>query len=236
MAVKQQIMDHEQEVEEINASGLELKTVSRKIKNALKSKQSVTITNGEHLDGIASGLRTGKIVIKGSAGKYAGTLNSGARLTIQADVGDYVGDNMTSGEIMVEGNAGYCAAPYCYGGTVVISGSAGDFTGTMNKGATIIVGKDVGNDVGTYMLAGNLILLGNAGESLGNFLIAGCIFIKGKWQSLGHNTKIDELTSEDIDFLTQALSSHNMNAKLGDFKKLVPETDSPFYSSKKSKK
>lgn len=210
----------------------ELKNISQEIKSKLKENEVVTITDCEQLNGIASGLRQGKIIIRSSVGDYVGMLNSGAQLIIEGNVGRFVGDNMTAGEIIIKGNASYCAAPYCYGGKIIIAGKCGDFLGTMNKGATILVEKDVGNDLGTYMLAGNIILLRNAGERVGNFLISGRIFIKGNWKSLGNNTKIEDLSSDDIDFLKQFFSTYKIKAKPEDFIKIIPETDKPFYSKK----
>ncbi len=219
-------------VRKIEENKFELKYISQQIKNALKENGAVTITEYLNLDGLASGLRYGIVNFKGSVGDYVGVLNSGAKIIIEGDVGNYLADNMISGEVIVNGNAGYCTAPYCYGGTVVIFGNCGDFLGTMNKGATILIEKNAGNDIGTYMLAGNIILLENAGERVGNFFIRGRIFIRGKWKSLGHNTKVEDLTSEDMDFLQQLLSSYNIKAKTEEFTKLVPETDKPFYSKK----
>ncbi|MFX0206835.1 MAG: hypothetical protein ACFFDT_12685 [Candidatus Hodarchaeota archaeon] len=219
-------------VKKIEENRFELKHISQQIKNGLKENGTVTITEYLHLDGLASGLRHGMVHIKGSVGDYIGVLNSGAKIIIEGDVGNYLADNMISGEVIVKGNAGYCAAPYCYGGTVVIFGNCGDFLGTMNKGATILIKKNAGNDIGTYMLAGDIVLLENAGERLGNFLIRGRIFIRGNWKSLGHNTKIKDLKSEDMDFLHHLLSSYKIKARAEEFTKLVPETDKPFYSKK----
>lgn len=219
-------------VEPTDSLSLKLGNISQKIKNALEENGTVTVTNCDVLNGIASGLRKGEVIIKGSPGDYVGTLNSGAKIIIEGNVGNYIGDNMTSGEIIVMGNVGYCAAPYCYGGTVIISGSCGDFLGTMNKGASILVEKNAGNDLGTYMLAGNIILLGNAGERVGNFLISGRIFIRGKWKSLGNNTKIEDLSSDDIYFLQRFFSTYNVEAKPEAFTKIIAETDKPFYSKK----
>jgi len=210
----------------------ELKNISQEIKSKLKENKIVTITDCDQLNGIASGLRQGKITIKSSVGDYVGMLNSGAQLIIEGNVGRFVGDNMTAGEIIIKGNASYCAAPYCYGGKIIIAGKCGDFLGTMNKGATILVEKDVGNDLGTYMLAGNIILLGNAGERVGNFLISGRIFIKGNWKSLGNNTKIEDLSFDDIDFLKQLFSTYKIEVKPEDFIKIISETGKPFYSKK----
>ena len=210
--------------------GFELKNINQEIKNKLKENEIVTVTDCDNFNGIASGLRQGKITIKSSVGDYVGMLNSGAQLIIEGNVGRFVGDNMTAGEIIVKGNATYCAAPYCYGGIVIITGTCGDLLGTMNKGATILVEKDTGDDLGTYMLAGNIILLGNAGERVGNFLISGRIFIRGKWKSLGNNTKTEDLTSDDIDFLQQFFSKYKIKAKPEEFVKIIAETDKPFYS------
>lgn len=212
--------------------GFELKNINQEIKSKLKENKIVTVTDCDHFNGIASGLRQGKIIIQSSVGDYIGMLNSGAQLIIEGNVGRFVGDNMTAGEIVVKGNASYCAAPYCYGGKVIITGTCGDLLGTMNKGATILVEKDTGNDLGTYMLAGNIILLRNAGERVGNFLISGRIFIRGKWKSLGSNTKIEDLTSDDIDFLQQFFSTYKIKAKPEEFTKIIAETDKPFYSKK----
>ncbi len=233
MAVRQEIKsidDHTRK--KIDGQGLELRSVNRIIKKVIEENRMAVIMHCEHLNGLAAGLRTGNVMIEDKAGDYVATLNSGATITIGDDVGNFLADNMISGEVLVKGNAGYCTAPYCYGGSVVISGTSGDFTGTMNKGATIIVEKDIGNDVATYMLAGNVVLLGNAGERLGNFLISGAVFIKGKWLSLGHNTKIEDLTPDDTDFLQQLFSKYTINAKPEDFTKIIPETGSPFYSKK----
>ncbi len=212
--------------------GLKLKSVSQKIKNILEENETVTVTNCDLLNGIASGLMRGEVIIKGSVGNYVGMLNSGAKLIIEGNVGKYIGDNMIKGEIIVKGNADYCAAPYCYGGIVIIKGTCGDFLGTMNKGASILVEKDAGNDLGTYMLAGNIILLRNAGERVGNYLISGRIFIRGKWKSLGNNTKIEDLSSDDIYFLQKFFSTYKIEAKPEEFTKIIADTDKPFYSKK----
>ena len=220
-------------VKTTNEIGSELKNISQEIKSALEKNEIVTVADCDKLNCIVSGLRKGKVTIQSSVGDYVGMLNSGAQLFIEGNVGRFVGDNMTAGEIIVKGNAGYCAAPYCYGGTVIIEGTCGDLLGTMNKGATIFVEKEAGNDLGTYMLAGNIILLGNAGERVGNFLISGRIFIRGKWKSLGSNTKIEDLTSDDIDFLKQFFSTYKIKAKPEEFTKIIAETDKPFYAKKK---
>lgn len=210
----------------------QLKSINQKIKNELKLHKEVVITDCKMKKGLAAGLREGTVIIRGSGDDYVGALNAGAKIIVEGDVKGFVGDNMTSGEIIVEGNAGYCAAPYCYGGRVAILGSCGDFSGTMNKGATLLIQKNAGDDIGVYMLAGNIVIVGDAGERLGNFLISGRIFIRGKQKSLGHNTRVVELTPEDIIFLKELLSIYEINVNPNEFTKIIPETDKPFYSKK----
>jgi glutamate synthase domain-containing protein 3 len=234
MAVRQEIKSSDEHIrKKIDLEGRDLRFANQMIKKTIKAGDTAVILHCEQLNGLAAGLRNGNVVIEDRAGDYVAALNSGAKITICGDVGNFVADNMVSGEVLVKGNAGYCAAPYCYGGYVFISGTSGDFTGTMNKGATIIVEKEIGNDAATYMLAGNVILLENARERLGNFLISGAIFIRGSWLSLGHNTAIEDLTPNDTDFLQHLFSKYNIRAKPESFTKIVPETDSPFYSKKK---
>jgi glutamate synthase domain-containing protein 3 len=131
--------------------------------------------------------------------------------------------------VMVQGNAGNGAAPYCYGGTVVVKGNAGDFTAVMNKGATIVVAGNVGDEVATYMLSGDLIIVGNAGRNLGNYLIRGNIYIGGAWQSLGHNTRLEEMTEADVAKLRSYFDQYGIEADPTHFRKLGRLSEKPFY-------
>jgi glutamate synthase domain-containing protein 3 len=184
-------------MKKISAKSKELKEVSQALKTSLNGGV-VTITNAGNIHGLAAGLKQGEVVVEGNAGDYFGALNNGAVIKVTKNVGKYAADNMTGGTMIIEGNTDYGAAQYCYGGVVVVLGDAGDFTATMNKGATVIVAGNVGDEVGTYMLDGELVIVGDAGENFANYLIRGDVYIGGKWKSLGHNTKIEPLTEEDI--------------------------------------
>lgn len=213
----------------LDAKGKDLKTASTQLKSMLL-KNPITMKHAAHLHGLCGGLKSGEITIQGDSGDYLGVLNDGAAITVKGDAGKYVADNMTRGTILVEGDADYGAAQYCYGGTVVIKGRAGDFTATMNKGATIVVGGDVGNDVATYMVAGDVIIVGDAGANLGNYLIRGNIYISGDWASLGHNCRVDGVTTEDLQRLKALLQEYGIPADPEDFHKITPLSDKPFYS------
>ena len=137
------------------------------------------------------------MTIDDDSGDYLGVLNDGATIQVTKNAGRYLADSMTRGNVIVEGDAGYGVGAYCYGGHAVVKGNAGDFTAVMNKGATIIVQGDVGDDVATFMLAGDLVIVGNAGKNLGNYLIRGNIYIGGEWESLGHNTLLEQMSPAD---------------------------------------
>ena len=184
----------------IDAKTKDLKTTSKALKEALNG-QPVEVKNASHLHGLAGGLKHGEVIIRGEAGDYLGVLNDGTLIKVTDNAGQYAADNMTAGTLIVEGNAAYGAAQYCYGGTVVVHGDAGDFTATMNKGATVIIAGNVGDEAGTYMLNGDLIVAGDAGENFANYLIRGNVYIAGEWKSLGNNTRIEQLTVDDIDKL-----------------------------------
>lgn len=212
----------------INAKMKDLKEVNRAIKSSLNG-QPVVVNNAEHISGLAAGLKHGEIRVNGNTGNYFGALNDGATLIATKDTGNYVADNMTRGTVVVKGNAGYGAGQYCYGGTVIIYQNAGSFTATMNKGAAVIIVGNVGDEVGTYMLKGDLIVVGNAGENFANYLIRGCVYIGGKWKSLGNNTKVEPLNDADLAKLRGYFETYQIEADPATFKKIVAASEKPFY-------
>ncbi len=115
----------------------------------------------------------------------------------------------------------------------MVRGNAGDFTAVMNKGATIIVAGNVGDEVATYMLAGDLVVVGDAGRNLGNYLIRGNIYVGGKWESLGHNTLLEEMAQDDLAKLRAYFDTYGIAADPATFKKIVRLSEKPFYKSKK---
>ena len=212
----------------VDASGRDLRSVSAEVKEAL-SQGPVAIHHASHLHGLAAGLEAGEILVHGNSGDYLGVLNNGATIRVGGSAGRFLGDNMTRGTIIVEGNAGDGAGEYCYGGMIVIKGNAGHFTGVMNKGATIVIGGNVGDEVATYMLAGDLIIAGDAGRNLGNYLIRGNIYVGGQWQSLGHNTREEEMTAADVARLRACLEQTGIQADPARFRKIGRLSEKPFY-------
>ena len=219
------------DVQVVLADGRDLRAVSSEVRRAL-AHGPVVLQGVEHLHGLLAGCDQGNVIIEGNAGDYLGVLNAGASIRVRGNAGSYLADNMTAGSVQVEGHAGYGVGAYCYGGIVVVHGNAGDFTAVMNKGADIIVGGDVGDEVATYMLAGDLVILGDAGRNLGNYLIRGTIYVGGRWRSLGHNTREEELTTGDVQRLQEHLARAGLQGDPAGFKKIVRLSERPFYKSR----
>jgi glutamate synthase domain-containing protein 3 len=215
----------------VDASGRDLQSVSTEMKEMV-SRGPVVIEEAAHLHGLVAGFKDSDVTIRGDGGDYLGVLNDGATIRVKGNTGRYLADNMTRGVVVVEGDAGYGVGQYCYGGTIVVNGNAGDFTSVMNKGATIIIKGDVGHEVATYMLAGDLVIVGNAGQKLGNYLIRGSIYIGGEWESLGHNTLVEEMTQADLAKLRGYFDEYGIGADPTIFKKIVRLSEKPFYKAK----
>jgi len=212
----------------VDAKGRDLRSVSAELKEAV-AQGPVLIQGAAHLHGLVAGFKSGEVIIEGDGGDYLGALNDGATIRVQRNAGRYLADNMTRGTVIVEGDAGYGVGAYCYGGTAVVKGNAGDFTAVMNKGASIIVHGNVGDEVGTYMLAGDLVIVGNAGKNLGNYLIRGDIYIGGEWETLGHNTLLEEMSPADLAKLRGYLDQYGIDADPTSFKKIIRLSEKPFY-------
>jgi glutamate synthase domain-containing protein 3 len=215
----------------VDASGRNLRSVSTELKEAV-AKGPVVIHKAAHLHGLVAGFKNSEVTIGGDSGDYLGVLNDGATIRVRGNAGRYLADNMTRGTVIVEGDASYGVGQYCYGGTIVVKGNAGDFTAVMNKGATIIIEGNAGDDVATYMLAGDLVIVGDAGKNLGNYLIRGNIYIGGNWESLGHNTLLEEMTQADLAKLRSCFDEYGIEADLATFKKIVRLSEKPFYKAK----
>jgi methylamine---glutamate N-methyltransferase subunit B len=212
----------------VDARGRDLRSVSTELKETV-AKEPVLVQEAAHLHGLLAGFKSGEVIIGGDGGDYLGALNDGATIRVKNNAGRYLADNMTRGTVIVEGDAGYGVGAYCYGGTAVVKGNAGDFTAVMNKGATIIIQGDVGDEVATFMLAGDLVIVGNAGKNLGNYLIRGNIYVGGEWESLGHNTLLEEMTQGDLAKLYGYFDEYGIEADPSTFKKIVRRSEKPFY-------
>ena len=195
-----------------DASGRDLRSVSTELKETV-TQGPMVLHGASHLHGLVAGFKSGDVTIEGNSGDYLGVLNDGATIRVEGDAGRYLADNMTQGTVIVEGDAGYGVGQYCYGGAIVVHGNAGDFTAVMNKGATIIIRGNVGD----------------AGKDLGNYLIRGNIYIGGVWESLGHNTLLEEMTQADLTKLRSYFDEYGIEADPTNFRKIGRLSEKPFY-------
>lgn len=207
----------------------QLREVSSKIKENLASGKKFKLLNASHIFGLASGLKSGEITIDGDVGDWLGMMNHGSHITVNGNAGDYVGDNAWDGEIIIKGNGGNAIGLYSYGGTLVVHGDVGNGVGEMLKGGTIVIGGNVGDEVGMYMVGGKIIIGGNSGKELGQTMIKGVIYIAGEPASLGANTKIEEITEEDFDYIESISNKYGIPFRMEKFKKIVPLSERPFY-------
>ncbi|MDD5530533.1 MAG: tributyrin esterase [bacterium] len=170
-----------------------------------------------------------EIAINGHAGDFLGALNNGASIILSGNAKRFVGDTMRSGKIIINGNCGEGAGMYMYGGQIIINGNAGNNIGQISKGGVILTKGVAGDFVGLYLTGGNIIVLGNIGEKVGDWMIKGRIFVGGKIASLGNNTIIQKLNSDDKSFLEVLFTENKIKFQLDNIKKIVPKELRPFY-------
>jgi formylmethanofuran dehydrogenase subunit C len=109
------------------------------------------------------------------------------RIVVEGSVGHYAGGCMSAGELRVEGSAGELAACEMAGGTLAVEGNVGDFAastlpGSMDgmRGGTLVVKGSAGARFGDRMRRGSAIVFGDAGDFLASRLVAGTIAIGGR--------------------------------------------------------
>lgn len=161
------------------------------------------------------------IRFQGSVGYYCGGLCDGATIEINGSCGWSVGENLMSGQITVRGNASANAAASAHGGKICILGNAGPRTAISLKGATVIVSGNVGQSSAFMMQQGRFIICGDAGENLGDSIYDGEIFVGGTIKSLGADARLEPMTAQDWEMLTQELYPLGLEATAYQFKKIV---------------
>jgi formylmethanofuran dehydrogenase subunit C len=109
------------------------------------------------------------------------------RIVVEGHVGHYAGGAMTGGIVHVQGNAGLLAACEMAGGELRIDGDVDDFAaaplpGSMDgmRGGTLLVGGRAGARFGDRMRRGTAIVFGDVGDFLASRLVAGTIAIGGR--------------------------------------------------------
>ncbi len=167
----------------------------------------VRIVQARGMHNIAVGLRHRlDITIEGNAGYYAAGLSDGPDVLIEGSVGWGLAENLMRGVVRVRGNASESAAATAHGGTVVVHGDASSRAGISLKGGTLVVAGDVGHMSGFMAQAGTIVVGGDAGHALGDSLYEAVIYVGGKVRSLGADSRIEDLTEDDVRRVRQILN------------------------------
>jgi formylmethanofuran dehydrogenase subunit C len=120
------------------------------------------------VDGLASGMAGGELVIDGDAGRRVGADMTGGSVEVLGSVGAEAGLAMSGGVLRIIGSAGDrlgAARPGASrgmtGGEIIVSGSAGADTAARARRGLVVVAGHVGHEAAREMVAGTLIVLGN---------------------------------------------------------------------------
>jgi glutamate synthase domain-containing protein 3 len=157
----------------------------------------ITDARGTHNLGVGL-LHHLTITIEGNAGYYTAGLCDGPDVTVEGSVGWGLAENLMRGVVRVRGNASESAAATAHGGTVVVHGDASSRAGISLKGGTLAVAGDVGHMSGFMAQAGTILVGGDAGHALGDSLYEAVVYVGGKVQSLGADSRIEDLTEDDV--------------------------------------
>ncbi len=212
-------------MEHIDATNLKCGELNQLIAEKLTEFGEVEIQYPHSMHNIATGLKcSGKIMVKGSTGFYAGGFLEGSTLIVDGNTGWYAGDNMMSGELIITKNTGSNAGVYFSGGTMIIYGGTGNRVGYGMKGGTIVVCGPAGRLAGQMTMGGKLILLGKVGSQVGESMYKGVIYVQDPeaQKKLGGNVYLDDINAAEIKELEAIFSQYHIEAAPGRFKVIRP--------------
>jgi len=125
---------------------------------------------GPWLERIGARLDAGRLVVRGSAGDYAGLRMTGGTLAIEGDAGGFLGCEMRGGRLDVTGHCGDFAAGALpgdmegmTGGTLTIRGNAGARLADRMRRGLVLVGGDAGAYAASRLVAGTVGIAGATG-------------------------------------------------------------------------
>ncbi|HTH61057.1 MAG TPA: formylmethanofuran dehydrogenase subunit C [Paraburkholderia sp.] len=122
---------------------------------------------GGWLTRIGAQMDSGRLVVRGAAGDYAGLRMSGGTLAIEGDAGGFAGCEMRGGRLDVSGDCGDFAA----------GALPGDMEGM--TGGTLTIGGHAGARLADRMRRGLVLVSGDAGAYPASRLVAGTVGIAG---------------------------------------------------------
>ena len=210
---------------ELDATSLSAREINEKIRELmLQGMGSIRLKNPGAKHSLAVGiLNRLNLTIEGSLGYFGLGLIDGPNVVVEGRVGWSCGENMMAGTVVIKKNAGSTFGAAIRGGDLVCHGDVGSRTGIDQKGGTIIVGGKTGAFSGFMMQRGRMIILGDSGQNLGDSMYDGTIYVGGSIKSLGVDAVEEELTEEDVSWLTRKLSLYGLETRtnLNQIKKIV---------------
>ena len=189
----------------ISARGLGFKELNEAVKSAGEDVQ-IDGCLGQRF--IGSGLKGGRLSIRGTPGNALGAYMDGGAIEVDGNAQDAVGDTMNGGTIVVRGNAGDALGYAMRGGIIYVRGDAGYRTGIhmkeyKEKKPVIVIGGSAGSFLGEYLAGGLIVVLGIGakGAPVGNFtgtgMHGGKIFIRTDCELSGLPAQVSaEIASE----------------------------------------
>jgi formylmethanofuran dehydrogenase subunit C len=116
---------------------------------------------------LGSGMKSGRLTIRGSAGMHTGAEMLGGELHVYGATSDWAGAEMRGGRLHLHGDAGH----------LVGAGYRGARRGM--RGGTILVDGNAGNEIGATMRRGLIAVRGSTGDFFGVGMIAGTVLAFG---------------------------------------------------------
>ena len=114
----------------------------------------------------AAKMRSGKLIIKGSAENFLGSSMSGGYVYVENNVQNFLGSasagsrlGMSGGTILVTGNVGSFAAAHMRRGLIIIRGNVGEYCAFQMISGTVMIFKSFAENIGISMKRGTIILM-----------------------------------------------------------------------------
>jgi glutamate synthase domain-containing protein 3 len=195
---------------EVTCEGRSIREINSEIKSLIRAgKNQITVTNpgARHNLGVAI-LEPVHVTIQGSAGYYCGGLADGSTVEITGSAGWGLAESMLNGTAIVHGSAGNGAGAAIRGGAVIVYGDAAARAGVSMKGGLVLIGGNCGYMAGFMGQKGALIVCGDAGDAFADSMYATVCYVGGKIAGLGTDAVIEDLSSQDIEFLDATLERY----------------------------
>ena len=205
----------------VDLAQIPVKAGNELIRESGEAGEDVEVFNPDARHHVGVGLTAPiDVYVRGSAGYFCAGLTDRANFEIDNNAGWGLGDNMYSGSVVVKGNAGAIAGVAIRGAEIVIHGNMGSRAGQVMKAGTLCCAGNASFMAGYMMYGGRIIILGNSGERVGEDMTAGEIFVAGRVQDLGSDAMLTDITSEEVDEISEFLDLYEIPRR-GNLRKIV---------------